>query len=99
MSRPTPVPRPKQWHSIPAQLAKLQSRGLLVADPAAAADFLRQLQELADDVGPDRTLLVIGSAFRGRKALAPGIYDARVTATDAAGNRSRAVRLRFTILR
>jgi adenine-specific DNA-methyltransferase len=26
-----------------------------------------QLQELADEVGPDRTLLVVGSAFRGRK--------------------------------
>ena len=43
MSRPAPVPCPKQWHSIPAQLIKLQSRGLIVADPAAAAEFLRHL--------------------------------------------------------
>ena len=35
----------------------------------------------------------------GRKPLAPGSYDASVTATDAAGNRSRAVLLHFTILR
>ena len=35
----------------------------------------------------------------GRKALAPGSYDARLTATDAAGHRSRAVVLRFTIIR
>ncbi len=46
--------------------------------------------------GPQRV------AFSGRfggKALAPGAYDVRVRATDAAGNRSRAVTLHFTILR
>ena len=46
--------------------------------------------------GPQR---VAFSGRFGRKALAPGGYDATVTATDAAGNRSRAVLLHFTILR
>jgi Domain of unknown function (DUF4394) len=35
----------------------------------------------------------------GRRALAPGGYRARITATDPAGNRSRARRGRFTIVR
>ena len=46
--------------------------------------------------GPQR---IAFSGRFGRKALAPGIYDARLTATDAAGHRSRAVVLRFTIIR
>ena len=46
--------------------------------------------------GPQR---VAFSGRFGHKALAPGSYDATVRATDAAGNRSRAVLLRFTILR
>jgi abortive infection bacteriophage resistance protein len=37
------VPCPKKWHSVEAQLAKLQSRGLQVANIAEAATFLRHL--------------------------------------------------------
>lgn len=35
----------------------------------------------------------------GRKALAPGAYRLRVTATDAAGNKSLPVEARFTVVR
>ena len=35
----------------------------------------------------------------GRGALAAGVYEATVTATDSAGNRSRTVVVRFTVLR
>jgi hypothetical protein len=34
----------------------------------------------------------------GRRALAPGAYRAIVRATDAAGNRSAAATVRFTVL-
>jgi hypothetical protein len=39
------------------------------------------------------------SGRRGAKALPPGSYRATLVATDAAGNRSTAVRLGFTIVR
>jgi hypothetical protein len=35
----------------------------------------------------------------GRRALAPGAYRALVRATDAAGNRSAAATVRFTVVR
>jgi hypothetical protein len=39
------------------------------------------------------------SGRRGAKALPPGSYRATLVATDAAGNRSKAVRLGFTVVR
>jgi hypothetical protein len=35
----------------------------------------------------------------GRKALAPGAYKMTVTAVDPAGNKSKALELRFTVVR
>jgi abortive infection bacteriophage resistance protein len=43
MSGDPKVSCPKRWHSIQDQLAKLSSRGLAIADPGAAADFLRHI--------------------------------------------------------
>ena len=37
------VPYPKKWLSVPEQLQKLQGRGLVIADMAAAADFLSHI--------------------------------------------------------
>ena len=37
-----------------------------------------QLQELSDEVGPDRTLLVVGSAFRGRKEGYPNLTTQKI---------------------
>jgi adenine-specific DNA-methyltransferase len=37
-----------------------------------------QLQELSDEVGPERTLLVVGSAFRGRKEGYPNLTTKKI---------------------
>ena len=37
-----------------------------------------QLQELSDEVGPDRSLLVVGSAFRGRKDGYPNLTTQKI---------------------
>ena len=37
------IPCPKQWLSVPDQLKKLQDRGLVIADPAAATELLRHI--------------------------------------------------------
>jgi len=37
------VPYPKTWLSVPDQLLKLQSRGLVITDAIAASDFLRHI--------------------------------------------------------
>jgi hypothetical protein len=42
-SPPPRKPFKKRWLSYAEQVALLQSRGLIVADPAKAADFLKHL--------------------------------------------------------
>ncbi len=43
MSGDPRVPCPKHWLSVSDQLVKLQSRGLTIADPSLAAEFLRHI--------------------------------------------------------
>ena len=49
--------------------------------------------------GPSGVNRVALTGRLGKVRLKPGTYRAAITATDPAGNRSRAVRLRFTVLR
>jgi PKD repeat protein len=50
------------------------------------------------NLGPGKVSVVFSGRI-GSKALKPGTYTATITATDAAGNRSKAVHIKFTVVR
>jgi hypothetical protein len=48
--------------------------------------------------GPGKVSVAFSGKI-GKTALRPGDYTASITATDAAGNRSKAVRVKFTVVK
>ena len=55
-------------------------------------------QEMLTRRSPSGQSAVPFSGRIGKRALAPGNYRATLTAADAAGNRSRPLRLGFTLV-
>jgi len=85
------VVRLRAGHRVHGRCRTTAHRGRRCVARRTTGTLSRQLRAGADAVPFSGRL--------GRRALRPGRYELRLTATDASGNRSRPTALRFTIVR